>query len=181
MVTLEDLLGQPPSIEPSPEQQPDIPAVLHEREIAALIGITPQRVGQLARDGILSRVAPARYDTRATMLAYLGNLRQHAARAGRPVEDDELKKEKVRLARAGAEKVELANAKSRGELIPAVEVERAWSGVLRDVRAAVLASPSRIGSRLPHLSAHDVSEIARELSETLTALAASEGVSDAAD
>ena len=33
------------------------------------------------------------------------------------------------------------------------------SDVLRGVRAAMLAVPSRVAQRLPHLTAHDVAEI----------------------
>jgi len=43
-----------------------------------------------------------------------------------------------------------------------------WSGVLWTVRAGMLAVPSRFQQRLPHLSAHDVAEIDREIREALT-------------
>jgi len=40
------------------------------------------------------------------------------------------------LARAPADLAELKAAKERGQLLDAAEVEAAWSGVLRTVRAA---------------------------------------------
>jgi phage terminase Nu1 subunit (DNA packaging protein) len=40
--------------------------------------------------------------------------------------------------------------------------------VLRTVRAGMLAVPSRVSQRLPHLSAHDVSEIDAEIRAALT-------------
>jgi phage terminase Nu1 subunit (DNA packaging protein) len=40
--------------------------------------------------------------------------------------------------------------------------------VLRTVRAGMLAVPSRAAQRLPHLTAHDVSEIDREVRDVLT-------------
>lgn len=79
--------------------------------------------------------------------------------------------EKIRLANAQAVKVELQNAQARKELLPAKAVEAEWSAVLRDVRAGMLAVPSRVQQRLPHLSAHDVSEIDREIRDALAALA----------
>jgi phage terminase Nu1 subunit (DNA packaging protein) len=79
--------------------------------------------------------------------------------------------EKIRLANAQAVKVELQNAQARKELLPAKAVEAEWSAILRDVRAGMLAIPSRVQQRLPHLSAHDVSEIDREIRDALSELA----------
>jgi hypothetical protein len=41
-------------------------------------------------------------------------------------------------------------------------------GVLRTVRAGMLAVPSRMQQRLPHLTAHDVAKIDREVRTVLT-------------
>jgi terminase small subunit / prophage DNA-packing protein len=64
----------------------------------------------------------------------------------------------ARLARCAA-KGWIKAAKLRGSLVDAAEVEAEWSGVLRTVRAGMLAVPSRVSQRLPHLSAHDVAQI----------------------
>lgn len=163
-----DILGPP---KPDPGDDLVTAAVL-----ADWLNLSPPRLHALAREGVLPRSADSRFPLKASVRAYADHLRQ--GQRGRLTSNPELNAEKVRLARANAEKVETANAKARGELIPATEVERAWAGVLRDVRAAVLAAPSRIGSRLPHLTAHDVAEIGREMTDTLAALAADEGVPD---
>jgi phage terminase Nu1 subunit (DNA packaging protein) len=76
-------------------------------------------------------------------------------------------KERGRLAAAQADIAEQKAAKLRGELVEAAEVEAEWSGVLRTVRAGMLAVPSRVSQRLPHLSAHDVSEIDAEVRAAL--------------
>jgi phage terminase Nu1 subunit (DNA packaging protein) len=73
-----------------------------------------------------------------------------------------------RLASAQATLVELKTAKLHGELLDAAEVERTWGGVLRTVRASMLAVPSRIGARLPHLTPVDIDEIDREVRAALT-------------
>src|SRR5262249_28593970 len=61
--------------------------------------------------------------------------------------------------------------KRRGELLDAGAVEREWHDVLRQVRAGVLAVVSRVRAQLPHLSAHDVEVLDRELRSALTSLA----------
>jgi phage terminase Nu1 subunit (DNA packaging protein) len=76
--------------------------------------------------------------------------------------------ERARLARAQADLVETKGKKLRGELVDTAEVEAEWSGVLRTVRAGVLAVPLRCAQRLPHLTPHDVIEIDTEVREALT-------------
>jgi phage terminase Nu1 subunit (DNA packaging protein) len=82
--------------------------------------------------------------------------------------------QRARLASAQADLAELKAAERRGELLDAAAVEREWGGVLRTVRAGMLAVPSRIGARLPHLTAVDIDEIDREVRAALTEIAASE-------
>jgi len=51
------------------------------------------------------------------------------------------------------------------------QVEAEWSGVLRTVRAGMLAVPSRCQQRLPHLTAHDTAQIDREVWDVLAEIA----------
>ena len=51
--------------------------------------------------------------------------------------------ERGRLAREQADHIALKNAVARRDLVSAVEVEAEWSGILRTVRAGMLAVPSR--------------------------------------
>jgi phage terminase Nu1 subunit (DNA packaging protein) len=76
-------------------------------------------------------------------------------------------KERARLARAQADLAELKAAKQRSLLLDAAAVETEWSGVLRTVRAGMLAVPSRVAQRLPHLTPHDVAEIDAEVRAAL--------------
>lgn len=151
-----------------------IPGVMTEPEIAALFDLGQSTVRQCAREGTFVRYGRGRYDVRVCLLNYTRQLREHAAKVGRPVSihNDELKAEKIRQTKAAAEKLELSNQQARGELVLASAVEREWASVLRDVRSALLAVPSRVGSRLPHLTPHDIAEIDREIRATL------EGLSD---
>lgn len=88
---------------------------------------------------------------------------------GRSADPDLLAETKA-LKRAQREKLELQNAQARGELLSAKAVEAEWAAILRDVRAGMLAIPSRLQQQLPHLSAHDVSEIDREIRDALNQL-----------
>lgn len=168
---LADLLGGPVNSNPSPLSSNQI----SETELAELLGLTSSRIRTLTRDGVLKRVAPATYDRREAVRAYCHALRDaltkkgHASKGG-----DAMAAEKLRLAAALAEKAERANAAARGELIPAAQVAREWSEVLRGVRAGLLSLPSRVGSRLGHLTPHDLSEIDLEIRSTLHDLSGAE-------
>jgi phage terminase Nu1 subunit (DNA packaging protein) len=55
--------------------------------------------------------------------------------------------------------------------VEAVAVEREWAAILTRLRARLLAAPSRAGQRLPHLTAHDVAALDREIRDALAELA----------
>ena len=166
-----DHSGQPDSQTPADGAPGPIPAVLHEAALGALLGVSASQVRYLAKEGVAVRVKPSHYAVRPTVTNYVARLSDRAKKAGNPKGNAELDAEKLRKERAAADKIELANAKARGDLVPAPEVEREWSNVLRDVRSALLAIPSRIGSTLPHLTAHDVAQIDSEIKAALEGLA----------
>lgn len=144
----------------------DIPATMTEAEIAAFLGIATSQVRTKTRNGILVKDGRGRWNVRESLQGYLSQLRDGAIRGGGQVPDD-LKAEKLRLARQQADKLELANAAARGEMVRSADVEREWANVLRDVRSTMLAVPSRVGSKLAHLTAHDVAEIDSEIKAAL--------------
>ena len=158
---------------PWPTTTPDVPeagsaGVVSEGELAGLLGLTTRRIRAMVDGGIIERLAPGRYAI-GEVRKYCTFLREGGAR--RTATDDPLKVEKTRQARAAAEKLELQNAALRDELLPRGEVERAWADVLRDVRAQMLALPSRCGAALAHLTPHDVATIDGEIRSILEALA----------
>jgi phage terminase Nu1 subunit (DNA packaging protein) len=157
LAEIKDILGDP-------EVSRDVSA----EELAEWIGLTPSRIHTLGREGTIPRNVDKTYPLRRAVLAYAEHARQGAL--GRRA-DGELAQEKIRLARATAEKLETANLKAKGELAPLTDVEKAWAGILRDIRAALLALPSRAASRLGHLTPHDVATIDREVRAVLEELA----------
>jgi phage terminase Nu1 subunit (DNA packaging protein) len=80
----------------------------------------------------------------------------------------EASKQRARLAAAQADLNELKAARLRGELIEADAVQQEWSSILRGLRAGMLAVPSRVAARLPHLSRSDVAEIDAEIMQVLS-------------
>jgi terminase small subunit / prophage DNA-packing protein len=160
---VEDLLG-PANPAVSTSAEPDL---ISTEQLADLLALTVQHVGVLARQGVVKQAGRGRFHRRASIRSYCLDMRQKAT--GRGVTTP-LIAEKTRLAREQADKIELQNAAARGELLPATDVEASWAATLREIRAGMLALPSRLQQRLDHLTAHDVTAIDREIRDLLTEL-----------
>lgn len=163
-ILLDELGGDPPPARSG--------GTIHESELAALLGITRQAVAEKVRSGILKRVSRATFAYPDAVRDYCAHLREHAGRAGRPAKGgDGVKQATERLRAAQAELAEAKAAAARGELVEAAAVKREWSNLLRDLRNALLAVPSRCGASLPHLTATDVATVEREIHKALEGLA----------
>lgn len=79
----------------------------------------------------------------------------------------QLTEARLRRTLADAQKIELETSRRRGELLESTAVEKAWSAVLRDVRAAMLAIPGRMAA---HLSKADAAHLDREIRAALKGL-----------
>ncbi len=144
---------------------------IHEAELADLLGITANRVRTLTRDGVIKRLAPARYDRRQTVRAYCEHLREKASRKGLTAADtDALTAEKLRVQRETADKLAIANAASRRELVPVTEVRLEWTTAATDLRNALLAVPGRLQARL-NLTPEQAAEADTEIRLALEGLA----------
>lgn len=112
--------------------------------LADWLGVSTRRINQLAQEGILTRTAPGRLNLRDSIQAYCAYIRESAAhRMG----DHDIQAEKLRLTREQADKAALDNATRRKELTPLAEVEREWVAFCVDLRAKLLAIPSRVASQ----------------------------------
>lgn len=175
---IEDLLG-PISSSPAAKSRPSrvaSPAPVaplsgtrcSKAELAAFLDITARRISQLVEDGVIKPAGrgPQAFNLAEATRAYCKFLSDTAR--GRLGDGDPLKEQKIRQASEAADKLAMQNAQARGELVPAADVEAEWSTMLRGVRAAVLAVPSRFQSRVPTVTAHDLAELDREIRDALT-------------
>lgn len=146
-----------------------IPESLGEEDMARLLCCTASHIRTLSREGHLVKAGRARWNVRASLLTYLTHIRELAVKRGR--NDDPMKLERIRVLTAQAHKIEMQNQMAAGHMLPATAVEREWANLLRDVRSTLLAVPSRCGASLPHLTAHDIAAIDREIKSALEGLA----------
>ncbi len=136
-------------------------------ELARLLGVTTRTVTDLARRGIVVREG-SRYAVAESVKRYCAHLRDIATGRGGEAAVGSATAQRARLAKAQADLAEAKIAVIRRELLPAAEVEAEWAGILRTVRAGLLALPSRVAARLGHLTSQDVAEIDAEVRAVLT-------------
>lgn len=158
-----------PAATPPKGAPPPFGAPVTADELAGLLGIAPRTVRDLAGRGLVVKAGRGRYDLAASVASYCAHLREQAAgRAGDAQAG--LAAERARQAKEMADNIAMKNAALRGDLVDAKAVTSEWSGILRRLRARMLAVPARVNQRLPFLKPHDVAEIDAELRDALTEL-----------
>lgn len=149
---------------PDPDAADDL---VSAADLGEWLGLTANRVNALAREGVLPRRPDNLFPLKAGVRAYADHIRKGAL--GRTA-DGQLATEKIRLAREQADKLALQNSSARGELLDARDVAQEWRGVITDLRAALLAVPSRVAARLG-LDRAATLALDREIRDAMEALA----------
>lgn len=137
-------------------------------DLCDLLRLSPAALSGLVQRKLAVKLGHDNYDLIETVGRYVEHLRGAASGRGSDEQALTLTGERARLARAQADAQELKNATLRGQLVLAIEVEREWSGTMRNLRSQLLAVPSRVRQRLGHLTSGDVDAIDRELRDALT-------------
>lgn len=155
------------------------PRTLRKVDFAKHVGVTPARISQLVGKG-LPLEADGRIDIARGELWIRDNVNatQSAAQAkGRDQMEmpfaakTDAAEERANLLREQARNYALKNAALERDLVPAVEVEREWSDMLRQLRAGILAAPARLRQVLPDLTDDHIRTIDAELRTVLKELA----------
>jgi phage terminase Nu1 subunit (DNA packaging protein) len=121
------------------------------KEVGDHLDLSMTSIKEMLREGIIpSSKGPGGLDLESCRVAYIRNLRGKAAgrikQAPQPVADGalELNAERARLAHHQANKAELDERETRGELVRAEDVTRAVSDAFRRVRARMLSMPTKL-------------------------------------
>ncbi|KIN73272.1 DNA packaging protein [Sulfitobacter guttiformis] len=138
------------------------------KDLCALFDISPAALTDLKKRGLAVHLSHDCYDLTATTRAYVQHLRSMAAGWGTGDQAVTLTNERARLAKEQADAQAIKNAKLRGELVEASDVERTWGDALRQLRARILAVPSRMRSDLPDIDPQTIDAIDRALRSILT-------------
>lgn len=109
--------------------------------LAKLFNLTSVRVQQLAADGIISKAGRGQYDLWSSVRGYIKFLQER--KVNQWDSDDnpsDIKKEQLRRTKEEADKLELINAKTRGELVEVELVKREGEKVMAAIKTTILNS-----------------------------------------
>jgi phage terminase Nu1 subunit (DNA packaging protein) len=141
--------------------------MVRAKVLTEFLGVSDRTIRGYADDGIIQRGGNGVYPLRDSVRAVANYLRDIATRRAGTGTASTLTAQRERIAREQADKLEMQNAASRREMLPAKAVADEWASILRMVRSRIMASPARIQQKLGHLSVHDLDVIDREIRDAL--------------
>jgi len=151
------------------------PVSLSVNAFATRMQVNEAAVRKGIKNGRLTRSIGRDVNGRVVIVdAALAEQEWTANRAGAPLKGPDLltmAEEKKRLTRAQARKIEMANRKQSGTLIPARAAEIRYSTMVVTAKTKLRGIPSRAKSRLPHLPVADLAVLAELIDEALEELA----------
>lgn len=114
--------------------------------ICKLLDLTPQRVNQLVRSGVIPKQERGRYELVPVVKAYIRYLRDRAV--NNDVGPDSLSNERARMTKARADMFEMERDQMRETLIPSADIEAAWQKVVMNMRAKLIAIPGKAAANV---------------------------------
>lgn len=150
------------------------PILMATAEFGALLGITKQRVDQLAAEGTFVKAGRGRYDIRVNIPRYLERLR--IAASGRQGEGDDGQKidpifEKAMKDRVDRQLKELKLQQARGEVVQMSEVLLAWGRIMTAAKGKMMSLATRLPTMIHGLDKKDIEIIQNEVRSVLNDLA----------
>lgn len=111
--------------------------------LAKLFNLTSVRVQQLAADGIIQKSGRGQYDLWPSVRAYIAYLQERKVNQwdSDTADPTEIKKQQLRRTKEEADKLELANARTRGELVEVAKVKRLGEQVMSGIKTKILNMP----------------------------------------
>lgn len=164
---------KPRQTKPKPAPKPAPAILMATAAFGALLGITKQRVDQLAAEGTFQKAARGKYDIHVNIPRYLDRLREAAA--GRQGESESGEKIDPIFERAMKDRVdrqikELKLAQARGEVVQMSDVMVAWGRVVTAAKAKMMSLSSRLPTMIHGLNGTDIAVIQDEVRGVLEQL-----------
>ena len=111
-------------------------------KIAKVLDLSPERIRQLERQGVLEKVHD-RYELVPSVHGYIHFLRERVG-VNKPATGETEAHHKLRLTKARADMAELESAEMTGDLVLLEKAEAAWTSAIGRMRQRLLAMPSKL-------------------------------------
>lgn len=114
-------------------------------ELAAVLGITRQRVNQLVADNIIKRTSRAKHPLAVSVQSFIAyKLRTQADGMEKSTAAEDYELHRARLYKARADAAEIDAALRLGEVIHGEIAEELWTSMIMKMRARMLAIPGKL-------------------------------------
>jgi Holliday junction resolvase-like predicted endonuclease len=113
-------------------------------EVSEYLGLTPQRVCQLVKEGVVPRVGRGEYDLVAAFQGYIAYLRENSESEERMG----ISEAKQRKLAAEAQLAELTLEQEKKKLVRVDAIEEYWVGIVTAAKTKFLAMPNRLSPLL---------------------------------
>lgn len=121
-----------------------------------LDGVSPRRVQQLAKNGVIPKAAHGQYDLVACAKALIDDAQAATSRAG------DLYEQRARLVRLQGDRIETENRLRDGELCEVDVVAKEFSRQITVARTRLLAIPSKVAPLAAQKSPPEVFTVVQE-------------------
>ena len=119
-------------------KQPTIPT----KQLARLLNLTQARISQLAQQGIIEKEERGRWALFDTVRDYVSYLQTRKVNQWDGDDDlSDIKTEQLRRTKEEADKLELQNARTRGELVEVALVQKMGEKVMAAIKTRILNMP----------------------------------------
>jgi phage terminase Nu1 subunit (DNA packaging protein) len=111
--------------------------------LANLLSLTAVRIQQLATDGVVIKSARGKYDLWPSIRGYIKYLQERRVNQwdANGEEQTDIKREQLRRTKEEADKLELQNARTRGELTEVARVKTLGGRVMVAIKGRILNFP----------------------------------------
>ena len=148
-----------------------IPETCTKAELSILLGLSIRTLTDLAAKGVLvPGTKKGTFNTKASVQAYVGNLREVAASRSEQ-QQSPLNSERLLTEKVIRQIKEIELAERRGEMLSLDEISENWSSFARKVKATFLGLPTKLRQKMPHLTAADGEAIRKVVRRSLQDLA----------
>lgn len=111
--------------------------------LANVLGVTKTRVGQLVQEGVLVKMERGKFALCDSVNRYVNYLRNQPKNqwGAKGEGETDFERERLRRTKEEADKLELTNARTRGELVEVAKVKRLGEQVMSGIKTKILNMP----------------------------------------
>lgn len=133
------------ALDPEEETESELDQeIVSTSKLAAWMGLTPRRLQQLVKAGILEQVEPGRFDVADAFQRYISYVKGNSKSEEEQKIDLERKRAEMKIKKARARREELLTEELDGKMFPLEDFEALTDDMVFEVKALIMNLPGRL-------------------------------------